>query len=142
MKHKDARNLVQFRDVDCICTVPCLPVVAWSEHGNIFLARSFHAAHFDCDLCKKSARKYCGNIVRLTWILRMFNRERNPFLVWGKPTFILLSANASTLDQSTMLSFGREKLVQLFPKRKILDSFKVKEFADDNLRLNEHGRKF
>ena len=66
MKHKDARNLVQFRDADCICTVhvPYLPVVGWSEHGNIFLARSFHAAHFDCDLCKKSAQKYRGNTVR------------------------------------------------------------------------------
>ena len=29
-----------------------------------------------------------------------------------------------------------------FPKRQILDSSKLKEFADDNLELNENGRKF
>ena len=29
-----------------------------------------------------------------------------------------------------------------FPKRQILDSSKLKEFADDNVKLNENGRKF
>ena len=29
-----------------------------------------------------------------------------------------------------------------FPKRQILDTSKQIEFADDNLKLNEHGRKF
>ena len=29
-----------------------------------------------------------------------------------------------------------------FPKRQILDSFKLKEFADDNLKFDENGRKF
>ena len=29
-----------------------------------------------------------------------------------------------------------------FPKRQILDSFKLKEFADDNLKFDEYGRKF
>ena len=29
-----------------------------------------------------------------------------------------------------------------FPKRQILDSSKLKEFADDNLELHENGRKF
>ena len=31
---------------------------------------------------------------------------------------------------------------ELFPKRKILDSSKFKEFADDNLKFDENGRKF
>ena len=38
--------------------VPGLPVVAWGERGNILLARSFHAAHYDRDSCEKSAWKY------------------------------------------------------------------------------------
>ena len=29
-----------------------------------------------------------------------------------------------------------------FPKRQILDSPKLKEFADDNFKLDENGRKF
>ena len=29
-----------------------------------------------------------------------------------------------------------------FPKRQILDSFKLKEFADDNFRFDENGKKF
>ena len=29
-----------------------------------------------------------------------------------------------------------------FPKRQILDSSKLKEFADDNFRLDENGREF
>ena len=32
--------------------------------------------------------------------------------------------------------------VELFPKRQILDSYKLKEFADDNFRFYENGRKF
>ena len=32
--------------------------------------------------------------------------------------------------------------VQLFPKRQILDSSKLKEFADDNNEFDENGRKF
>ena len=31
---------------------------------------------------------------------------------------------------------------QLFPKRQILDSSKLKEFADDNFKFDENGRKF
>ena len=31
---------------------------------------------------------------------------------------------------------------QPFPKRQILDSSKLKEFADDNLKFDENGRKF
>ena len=30
----------------------------------------------------------------------------------------------------------------LFPKRQILDSFKLKEFADDNFKFDVNGRKF
>ena len=69
--------------------VPGLPVVAWGERGNILLARSFHAAHYDHDRCEKSAWKYRGNIVRWTWILQRFNEERNPFLVCGKTWLII-----------------------------------------------------
>ena len=69
--------------------VPGLPVVAWGERGNILLARSFHAAHYDRDSCEKSAWKYRGNIVRWTWILQRFNEERNPFLVCGKTWLII-----------------------------------------------------
>ena len=32
--------------------------------------------------------------------------------------------------------------IKPFPKRQILDSFKVKEFADDNFKFGENGRKF
>ena len=66
-----------------------LPVVAWGERGNILLARSFHAAHYDRDSCEKSAWKYRGNVVRWTWILQRFNEERNPFLVCGKTWLII-----------------------------------------------------
>ena len=69
--------------------VPGLPVVAWGERGNILLAQSFHAAHYDRDSCEKSAWKYRGNIVRWTWILQRFNEERNPFLVCGKTWLII-----------------------------------------------------
>ena len=69
--------------------VPGLPVVVWGERGNILLARSFHAAHYDRDSCEKSAWKYRGNIVRWTWILQRFNEERNPFLVCGKTWLII-----------------------------------------------------
>ena len=30
----------------------------------------------------------------------------------------------------------------IFPRRKILDCSKLKEFADDNLKVDENGRKF
>ena len=69
--------------------VPGLPVVAWGERGNILLARSFHAAHYDRDSCEMSAWKYRGNIVRWMWILQRFNEERNPFLVCGKTWLII-----------------------------------------------------
>ena len=69
--------------------VPGLPVVAWGERGNILLARSFHAAHYDRDSCEKSVWKYRGNIVRWTWILQRFNEERNSFLICGKTWLII-----------------------------------------------------
>ena len=31
--------------------------------------------------------------------------------------------------------------IQPFPKRQILDSYKLKEFADDNFKFDENGRK-
>ena len=33
-------------------------------------------------------------------------------------------------------------IIQPFPKRKILDSSKLKEYADDNLNFDENGKKF
>ena len=33
------------------------------------------------------------------------------------------------------------KIISPFPKRQILDSSKLEEFADDNFELNENGRK-
>ena len=74
--------------------------------------------------------------------------------------FILPSAYAVNLDQSINLLFGKElkMVIQLiyissiaednflmhypFPKRGILDSSKLKEFADDNFELNRNDRKF
>ena len=35
-----------------------------------------------------------------------------------------------------------QSVSELFPKRQILDSSKLKEFADDNFEFNEYGRKF
>ena len=32
--------------------------------------------------------------------------------------------------------------IQIFPKRQILGASKLKEFADDNLKFDENGRKF
>ena len=37
---------------------------------------------------------------------------------------------------------GCNKNVLPFPKRQILDSSKLKEFADDNFKFDENGRKF
>ena len=36
----------------------------------------------------------------------------------------------------------RTKIFNPFPKRQILDSSKMKEFADDNFSFDENGRKF
>ena len=33
-------------------------------------------------------------------------------------------------------------VISPFPKRQILDSSKLKEFADDNFKMDENGRKF
>ena len=35
-----------------------------------------------------------------------------------------------------------ENIIQLFPKRQILDSSKLREFADDNFKFDGNGRKF
>ena len=35
-----------------------------------------------------------------------------------------------------------ELLIEPFPKQQILDSFKLKEFADDNFKFDENGRNF
>ena len=56
--------------------------------------------------------------------------------------------SASAFNQSKILSFGKEltdnQMLALlaFPKRQILDSSQLKEFADDIFKLDENGRKF
>ena len=47
------------------------------------------------------------------------------------------SVICSNLDQSKILPS-----VKPFPKRQILDSSKLKEFADDNIKFYENSRKF
>ena len=41
-----------------------------------------------------------------------------------------------------MLSAGCDVFINPVPKQQILDSSKLKEFADDNFILDENGRKF
>ena len=63
---------------------------------------------------------------------------------------MLLSANAFNLDESKILLYGKELMklkyrliyINPFPNDKILDSSKVKDFADDNIFIDEDGRKF
>ena len=40
------------------------------------------------------------------------------------------------------INFGISLFFLLFPRQQILDSSKLKEFADDNLKFDENGRKF
>ena len=47
------------------------------------------------------------------------------------------SANALNLEKAKILSS-----VNPFQKRQILDSSKLKEFADDNFKSDENGRRF
>ena len=42
---------------------------------------------------------------------------------------------------SSIRFYGSDCLPQPFPKQQILDSSKLKEFADDNFKLNENGGK-
>ena len=35
-----------------------------------------------------------------------------------------------------------EEICKLFPKRQILDTFKLTDFADDNFKFDKNGRKF
>ena len=44
------------------------------------------------------------------------------------------SPRLDATDQNFLISLP-------FPKRQILDSSKMKEFADDNFELEEHGKK-
>ena len=69
-----------------------------------------------------------------------------------KPTFSLcptMLLNPSKVDLNFgvafILSFANAlnfKVINPFPKRQILDSFTLKEFADDNFRFDENGRRF
>ena len=76
-------------------------------------------------------------------------------------TLILTFADGINMDQHEILSFGKElshfqhcfsytaaisasihdllKFLQPFPKQQISDSSNLKEFADDNFRLNDNG---
>ena len=47
------------------------------------------------------------------------------------------SANAFNLNQYKILSFGIQ-----FTKQQILDSSKLKEFADNNFEFDQNGKKF
>ena len=76
---------------------------------------------------------------------------------------ICLLQNALEMDQSKILSMGKVLIIFLFsqskwnshiktlfrtgcnqpsPKQQILDSSKLKEFADDNFEFDENGGKF
>ena len=76
------------------------------------------------------------------------SRKTNLFPFLSYINFVLWSADASTLDKSKTLSFGRVKPLYIsreskpFPKRQILDSSKLKGFADDHFIFNENGRIF
>ena len=97
--------------------VPGLPVVAWGERGNILLARRFRAAHYDRDSCKKSVWKNIGNILRWTWILQRFNKERNPFLVCGKTWLIITFCCMYCIlkfDMKIFVNVARLEVGQLF----------------------------
>ena len=50
-----------------------------------------------------------------------------------------ISPNKSTLPYS---SSPLQKHLQPFPKRQILDSSKLEDFADDNFKFDENGRQF
>ena len=43
---------------------------------------------------------------------------------------------------SNSCDYGSVKSIYPYPKWQILDSSKFKEFADDNLKFDENGRKF
>ena len=51
-----------------------------------------------------------------------------------KSHLIFLSTNVFKLERSKILSFG-----QPFPKRQILESSKLTEFADDNFEFDKNG---
>ena len=48
----------------------------------------------------------------------------------------------SSIPHNFMLYLSMGPIKQPFPKPQILDSSKLKEFADDNFNLNENGRNF
>ena len=70
--------------------------------------------------------------------------------------FKMSSAICFNMDQSKILSSGNGLMLSLstcpklcqvvksepFPKQQILDSSKLKEFADDNFKSDDNGRKF
>ena len=70
------------------------------------------------------------------------------FIISG--AFYLRSTNAWNLVQSKISSFGKkispllssEWLIKPYPKQQILDSSKLKQFADDHFKFNENGRMF
>ena len=58
--------------------------------------------------------------------------------VYGAGKLYLVLCVTGHLHFSLFLHYS----FSLFPKRQILDSFKFKEFADDNFKFNKNGRKF
>ena len=53
---------------------------------------------------------------------------------------MLFLASSQNLNKTENLSYGKE-LPYVFPKGRILDSFKLKEFAEDNFKFDLNGRK-
>ena len=53
----------------------------------------------------------------------------------------LLITSNFTLFHNVFYAIRILKILKPFPKRQILDSTKLKEFADDNFKLTENGRK-
>ena len=72
----------------------------------------------------------------------MFGKRVNSSRESGEIQVILISP-LSTMFFNHKSGKSRDlNLFQLFPKRQILDSSKLKEFEDDNFKFDENGREF
>ena len=57
-------------------------------------------------------------------------------------TYTASSHSVITAKASTLKSLSIQVTLSPFPKRQILDSSKLKEFADDNFKFDENSREF
>ena len=66
------------------------------------------------------------------------------FVSWINCSSPVKEKNPSLLSSAlvVLLGFSTSIYICPFPKRQILDSSKLKEFADDNCKFDEDGRKF